>query len=167
MTTSKKIYIGVGIAVVLIALFGYKWFTRKTEAATIIFKNLSIKPVGIRNLSLQNTFLKFNLDIELFNSTNESLEIDTLGLATISRLTFYYKNNYVGQSVGNIEQFVINENSSTIIRNIPVEINLINALDLLPEFINNGLPTMQTLFDNLKVNTTISAFGETYTINTI
>jgi hypothetical protein len=152
LIVSTLLLIGVGVFFV----------KRKTNQAFTIMENLQIKPIRISNIKLKLNNISFNLDLELFNPTNESLNINTFGLASLTRITLYYNNIFLGESNVNQENFFINENSSTIIKNIPININTLNILDVLPDFIS-GKPAL----NKFRANATISALGQDYTIQTI
>lgn len=159
---TRNILIFSAVVVLLIGAFGYGWFKKKTTQAITIFKNIRIKPVGISNFKFTWSFITFNMDVDLFNPTNESLSIESFGLASLTRITLYYGDIYLGESLVNQQVFSINENSSTILKNIPITINTTNLLDVIPEFIN-GKPQLS----KFRANATITALGEDYAIQTL
>ena len=73
--TNKNLLIAGGVVVALAAFGVFKWAKKKQEQAITVFTNMRIKPVGIRNVRIQSGFLRFNLDLELFNPSNENLDM--------------------------------------------------------------------------------------------
>jgi len=163
--TNKNLLIAGGVVVALAAFGVFKWAKKKQEQAITVFTNMRIKPVGIRNVRIQSGFLRFNLDLELFNPSNENLDISGFGIINLSRIFMYYKDTKLGESNINLSNIQIQNNQSLTLKNIPIEIGLLNLIGILPEIPNiiNELSTMKLNSFLMKVE--LDALGEYYTIN--
>ena len=163
--TPKNLLIGAGAVLVLTAFGVFKWAKNKQEQAVTVFSNMRIKPVGIRNVKIQSGYLRFNIDLELFNPSNENLDISGFGVVNISRFIIYFKNTLLGQSNLYLDNIQIQNNRSLTLKNIPIEISIINLLSILPDVpaIINELSSMK--FNSFTMKVEMNALGQFYTID--
>ncbi len=163
--STKNILIASSVAVALVAFGIFRWAKNKQEQTITVFSNLRITPKGIRNVRIANSFLRFNIDLELFNPSNENLYISGYGVVNISRLILYYKQTKLGESNVYLSDIQIQNNRALLLKNIPIEISILNLLSMLPEILDmiNELSSMNLNSFLMKVE--MNALGEYYTID--
>lgn len=156
MSLKKIAVIGTVAAVV------YFLLKDKAKKLTAQFGLVKIIPVGFKNLNGKwnngKPNVSFNLDLNFINPTPQHFKADGL-IIVLKRLLFYDKNNiFLGQSDINMSSLSIPANSSTIIRNVPVSLDLQTTLINAIAIINNGsfLPA------NIKTEAVISVLGIEY-----
>lgn len=153
----KKIVIVGGIIGV-----GYYLFKEKAKKLTAQFGLVKILPVGFKNLNGKwnsgKPTVSFNLDLNFINPTAQNFKADGV-VIVLKKLNFYDKNNvFLGQSDINMSSLSIPANSSTIIRNVPVSLDLQTTLVNAITIINKGnfIPA------NIKTEAIISVLGVEY-----
>lgn len=156
----KKIVVGAGI----VAVVGY--FLLKDKAGKLIeqFKNITILPVAFKNLNGKwndgKPYISFNLDLKFMNPTPQNFNANGI-VVTLKRILFYDKNNvFLGGTNVNITSLNIPANSSVILPNIPivldVQTTIINAMTI----INSG----NFNINDIKTEAIVSVLGLEYKI---
>lgn len=90
---------------------------------------MTIRPTGIRGLSLTGQYLKFRLDFEIYNPTNEAFAITGGSFAKIKRVMVYRQGKFLGMANVDIDQIEIPAISILQISDIPFQISLLNAFE--------------------------------------
>lgn len=143
----KKIVIGLGF----MAVGGYFLLKDKATKLSEQFKNVFIFPVAFKKLDAKwndgKPYITFKLDLKFSNPTPENFNANGL-VITLKRVLFYDKNNtFLGGSNININTLNIPANSSIVLPNIPIILDLqstiINLINLYKagEFNNNTIKT--------------------------
>ena len=145
-----------------ILTLGYFLFKEKAKKLTAQFGLVKIIPVGFKNITGKwnsgKPAISFNIDLNFINPTPQNFKADGV-VIVLKRLVFYDKNNvFLGQSDINMSSLSIPANSSTVIRNVPVSLDLQTTLVNAITIINNGnfIPA------NIKTEAVISVLGIEY-----
>lgn len=153
----NKIVITGGILTI-----GYFLLKEKAKKLTTQFGLVKILPIGVKNFKSNwnsgKPAISFNLDLNFINPTPQNFKADGV-VVVLKKLIFYDKNNvFLGQSDINMSYLSIPSNSSTIVRNIPVSLDLQTTLINAITIINNGnfVPA------NIKTEAVISVLGIEY-----
>lgn len=120
----KKIVIGLGIATVA----GYFLLKRRVTEIMEHFQFVKVYPVAFKKLDAKwndaRPFITFNLDLKLTNPTAQNFTAK-ISAVRLKRILFYDKKNMLlGVANVNINAITIAANSSIIIPNIPIQMNL-------------------------------------------
>ncbi|MBA0884916.1 hypothetical protein [Flavobacterium undicola] len=153
----KKIVVAGGIF-----MLGYFLLKDKAKKLTAQFGLVKILPVGFKNLNGKwnngKPSVSFNLDLNFINPTPQNFKADGV-VIVLKKILFYDKNNvFLGQSDINMSSLSIPANSSTVVRNVPVLLDLQTTLINAITIINNGsfVPA------NIKIEAIISVLGIEY-----
>lgn len=124
----KKIVIGAGI----LAIAGYFYLEQRVKKIIEQFEFVRIYPVAFKKLDAKwndgKPFVTFNLDLKLVNPTAQYFSAQ-LTAVTLKRILFYDKKNMLlGSANVNVKAINIAPNSSTIIPNVPVQMDLQTAI---------------------------------------
>lgn len=124
----KKIVIGAGI----LALAGYFYLEQRVKKIIEQFEFVKIYPVAFKKLDAKwndgKPFVTFNLDLKLVNPTAQNFSAQITAV-TLKRILFYDKKNMLlGSTNVNVKAINIAANSSTIIPNVPVQLDLQTAI---------------------------------------
>ncbi|MDL2141173.1 hypothetical protein QQY79_01465 [Flavobacterium tructae] len=124
----KKIVIGAGI----LAVAGYFYLEQRVKKIIEQFEFVKIYPVAFKKLDAKwndgKPFVTFNLDLKLVNPTAQNFSAQ-LTAVTLKRILFYDKKNMLlGSANVNVKAINIGANSSTIIPNVPVQMDLQTAI---------------------------------------
>ncbi|MCV9929046.1 hypothetical protein OIU83_15380 [Flavobacterium sp. LS1R49] len=120
----KKIVIGAGI----LAVVGYFYLEQRVKKIIEQFQFVRIYPVAFKKLDMKwndgKPFITFNLDLKLVNPTAQNFSAQITAV-TLKRILFYDKKNMLlGTANVNVKAINIAANSSTIIPNVPVQMDL-------------------------------------------
>ena len=156
MSIKKIIVIGGILAA------GYYLLKQKAEKLTAQFTEVKILPVGFKNLDGNwnggKPYISFNLDLNFINPTPQNFRADGV-LIVLKRLLFYDKNNiFLGQSDINMSSLSIPAKSSTIVKNVPVVLNLQTTIINAIAIINKGGFSPE----NIRTEAIISILGLEY-----
>lgn len=152
MKTGYKVLIGLGIVVFLTSIFGVK----KAKEMQILFSKLTIKPLNFRNFSGNLKTIKFYCDVVLKNPTDIDFEVNGY-LIKLTQLNFYYDGKFLATSYQNITDISIPANNELLLKNILVEVNVINALQNANELYNFS-------YDKLTVEAIVNVAGYNITL---
>ncbi|KFF17373.1 hypothetical protein [Flavobacterium hydatis] len=124
----KKIVIGAGI----LAIAGYFYLEQRVKKIIEQFEFVRIYPVAFKKLDAKwndaKPFVTFNLDLKLVNPTAQNFSAQ-LTAVTLKRILFYDKKNMLlGTANVNVKAINIAANSSMIIPNVPVQLDLQTAI---------------------------------------
>lgn len=136
--SAKSIVIGL----VITAVAGYFLLKERAKKLTSQFSNIKIIPVGFKNLdgrwNNEKPFISFNIDLQFINPTFNNFEADGV-VVTLKKLLFYDKNNkLIGSSNINLSALKIPANSSTIVPNVPIVLDVQTTLINIFNMINAG-----------------------------
>lgn len=156
MSVKKIIIIGGILAA------GYYLLKKKAENLTTQFSLVKIIPVGFKNLSAKwnngKPNVSFDLDLKFINPTPQNFSADGV-VVTLKRLLFFDKNGiFLGQSEINMSSLNVPAKSSTVLKNVPVILDLqttvINAISIIK---TGGFSP-----ENIKTEAVISILGLEY-----
>lgn len=155
--TIAKIGIGIGIVAVAINLF-----KNKAQQLVSRFDEITVIPVGFKNLNGKwnngKPYISFNIDLNFINPTQTKFNADGV-ILTLKKLVFYDKNGiYLGETALNMSSLNIPAKSSTVVRNVPISLDLQTSLMNAIEIINNGGFSM----DKINTEAVISILGIEY-----
>lgn len=124
----NKIVIGAGI----LAVAGYFYLEQRVKKIIEQFQFVRIYPVAFKKLDAKwndgKPFVTFNLDLKLVNPTAQNFSAKITAV-TLKRILFYDKKNMLlGTANVNVKAINITANSSTIIPNVPVQMDLQTAI---------------------------------------
>jgi hypothetical protein len=124
----KKIVIGAGI----LAVAGYFYLEQRVKKIIEQFEFVRIYPVAFKKLDAKwndgKPFVTFFLDLKLVNPTAQNFSAQITAV-TLKRILFYDKKNMLlGTANVNVKAINIAANSSTIIPNVPVQMDLQTAI---------------------------------------
>lgn len=156
----KKIVVGAGI----VAVVGYFLLKDKAEKLIEQFKKITILPVDFKKLNVKwndgKPYISFNLDLKFKNPTPQNFNANGI-VVTLKRLLFYDKNNvFLGGSNVNITSLNIPANSSVILPNIPIVLDLQTTIINAMTIINSGSFNI----NDIKTEAIISVLGLEYKI---
>jgi hypothetical protein len=139
MSISTIAKIGVGIGVVAIAI---NLFKNKAQKLVSQFGDISIIPIGFKNFNGKwnngKPNVSFNIDLNFINPTPTAFSADGV-ILTLKKLAFYDKNGvYIGETELNMSSLSIPAKSSTIVRNVPISLDLQTTLMNAITIINSG-----------------------------
>ena len=157
MSSIAKIGIGIGIVAVAINLF-----KNKAQQVVSHFSEIAIIPIGFKNFNGKwnngKPNISFNIDLNFINPTPIVFNVDGVVL-TLKKLVFYDQNGiYLGETILNMSSLNIPAKSSTIVRNIPVSLNLQTTLMNAVAIINSGGFDL----NKIKTDVIISILGVEY-----
>lgn len=157
INTIAKISVGIGIVAIAINLF-----KNKAQQLVSQFGDIAIIPVGFKNFTAKwnngKPSATFNIDLNFINPTPTVFSADGV-ILTLKKIVFYDQNDiYLGETGLNMTSLNIPAKSSTIVRNVPVALNLQTTLTNAISIINNGGFTM----DKIKTEVVISILGIEY-----
>ena len=153
----KKIIIVGGILAA-----GFYLLKQKADNLTAQFSLVKILPVGFKKLNAKwnagKPIVSFDLDLKFINPTPQNFTADGV-VITLKRLLFYDKNGiFLGQSEINMSSLAVPAKSSTVIKNVPIILDLqttvINAITIIQ---NGGFSP-----ENIKTEAVISILGLEY-----
>lgn len=145
-----------------IIVLGIYLLKEKAKKVTAQFSEVKILPVGFKNLEGKwnsgKPFITFNLDLNFINPTPQNFKADGV-IITLKKLLFYDKNNvFLGESTLNMTSLSIPAKSSTVVRNVPVILDLQTTIVNAIAIINKGGFSPE----NIKTEAIISVFGLEY-----
>lgn len=154
----KKIAIISGVLAVT-----YFLLKDKAQKLTAHFSQVKIFPVGFKNLDGKwndgKPFVTFNLDLNFINPTPQNFKADGV-VITLKRLLFYDKNNvFLGQSDLNLSSLNIPAKANTIVRNVPITLDLQTTIVNAISIINNKSGFSA---EDIKIEAIISILGFEY-----
>lgn len=152
----KKLLIGIAA----IGLATYYFGNKKVTEVKSVVDQLKLQVNGIRNLQVSSGGIKFKIDLNINNPTDQPLNLNTAQVVTLSRLRFFANNgDFIGESFPNISDISIPAYGSINIPNLDTFVKVSNLGNLF----NNVLQLFAEP-SNLKVQAELSALGQTYTI---
>ena len=124
----RKIVIGVGI----VAVVGYYLLGNKVKKIIEEFQNVKVYPVAFKNLDAKWNdgipYVTFKLDLRMFNPTPVNFNASIVAV-TLKRILFYDKKKLLfGSSEVNINALNIPANSSIVLKDILVKLDLQTAI---------------------------------------
>ena len=157
----RKIIIGVGI----VAVVGYFLLGNKIKKIIEQFQFVKVYPVAFKKFDVKWNdgvpFVTFLLDLKMVNPTQVNFDANIVAV-TLKRILFYDKRNMLfGSSEVNINSINIPANSNTILKEIPVKLDLQTAITTAITILRN---------DGFKINeirteAVVSILGIDYTLS--
>ena len=157
----RKIIIGVGI----VAVVGYFLLGNKIKKIIEQFHFVKVYPVAFKKFDVKWNdgvpFVTFLLDLKMVNPTGVNFDANIVAV-TLKRILFYDKRNMLfGSSEVNINSINIPANSNTILKEIPVKLDLQTAITTAITILRN---------DGFKINeirteAVVSILGIDYTLS--
>lgn len=154
MKTSNILKIAIPSAIIVGGLF----LVNKVQDYKKVIDQMIIDIYQIKKLRTSNARFYFDIDLSIKNPTNIDFSISTFGLIKIKKITLFYKNTEIGSANSEMTEFSLPKNGVTIIKNITIELLLVN---LINEFFEKGLDTNP---NNYSAVIEIEALNNTYTI---
>ncbi|WP_281238163.1 hypothetical protein [Flavobacterium praedii] len=155
--TIAKIGIGIGIFAIAINLF-----KNKAQQLVSQFEDIVIIPVGLKNFNAKwnngKPSATFSIDLNFINPTPTVFSADGV-ILTLKKIVFYDQNdNYLGETILNMTSLNIPAKSKTIVRNIPIVLDLKTTLTNALAIINSGNFSL----DKIKTEAVINILGIEY-----
>jgi hypothetical protein len=157
----RKIIIGVGI----VAVVGYYLLGNKIKRIVEQFQYVKVYPVAFKKFDVKWNdgvpFVTFLLDLKMVNPTGVTFDANIVAV-TLKRILFYDKRNMLfGSSEVNINAINIPANSSIVLKEIPVKLDLQTAITTAITILRN---------DGFKINeirteAVVSILGIDYTLS--
>lgn len=138
---------------VVSSIVGFQKVTKIKE----IFDEMDIDPDRITKFDISWKRIKFNLDIRLRNNSNEDLYLTGASIVTLKQIIIFYKNTYLATVDVNIGEIEIPRKSDFFLKDIPVEVDLINTLQNISSLVDFKL-------ENIATTGIINAMGNDYLI---
>jgi hypothetical protein len=153
MTTLKKILLLSGLAIAGISFWGYQ----KVKKLQAIFDKMTIAPVGFSNVNVSLERIKFNIDVQISNPTDDDFDVSGSHFANLNKLQIFYKGKYIATAETKITSVSVPHKNSIIFHDIPVMVSTKTALNNLVNFLN---------FDtnDISVKGIVSILGNEYTL---
>ncbi len=152
----KKILVVGGIFALAATYFGKQ---KVTEIRNVIDK-LLMRVNGIHNFKMDTAGVRFEINLNITNPTNQALSLVTGNMITLKRLLFYSNTGeFIGESYPNLTGIEIPANGNINIPNLKTSIKTANFGNL----INNALGVLINP-SKLKVKAEIESLGKTYII---
>ena len=157
----KKIVIGAGI----VAVAGYFYLQHKIKKIIEQFGFVKIYPVAFKKLDAKwndgKPFVTFNLDFKLVNPTSENFSAQVMAV-TLKRILFYDKKNVLlGSADVNLNAITIKANSSIIIPNVPIKLDLQSTILNILSVIN----TTTFNSNDIRIEAIVSILGTEHKIS--
>lgn len=152
-TTVKKILWASAGLLVAASIFGFKKVSKIKE----IFEGMDILPDRISKFDASFTRLKFNLDIKLVNNSNEDLYVTGGSIVSLKQIIIFYRDTYLATVNVALNSIEIPKKGFYILRDIPVEVDLINVLQ-------NATSLANFKMSELGITGIINAMGNDYEI---
>lgn len=153
MTTGKKILIGAIVLIGLIAIYGYN----KAVAMKAVFDKIIIKPNSLpRNIKINLNTVEFIIDILLQNPSSDDFAVSGY-VATLTKINVFYKNNFIGQSVVNIDEISVPAKDTLVLHDIQVVLQVDNLLSYAADF-------LQPNINDFSFTGVVSVLGNEYEI---
>ena len=146
-----------------LALAGYQLFkagSNKLGNIQNVAKSLIVKIDSISTPEIVSGGTKFDTNLSITNPASEALNLNGSSIVKITKIDFYTASgDYLGESFPNITNISIAPHSTIQVKNVPTFVRVVNFGNLLTNAINIYLDPKQ-----LKIETTISAFGQTFKV---
>lgn len=157
----KKIVIGAGI----VAVAGYFYLQHKIKKIIEQFGFVKIYPVAFKKLDAKwndgKPFVTFNLDFKLVNPTSENFSAQVMAV-TLKRILFYDKKNVLlGSADVNLNAITIKANSSIVIPNVPIKLDLQSTILNILSVIN----TTTFNSNDIRIEAIVSILGTEHKIS--
>lgn len=137
---------------------GILWYKGKVNKWQGTFKKLKALPTALRNFDINFSRIRFNLDVTLFNPTNENFSPDGI-IAIVKRIVLKDKNAATIATITVNKSFIsIPANGKYVLKDLLVEIPL---LDNLANW--ETLSQIRSVKD-IQTETIISILGKEYSI---
>lgn len=123
----------------LIATAFFMGFKKLAEYKSL-FANLKVKLTRLYSIKLDilKNKAEFLADFSVLNPSEIDLNIQTIGLVTLTRVLFYDQNNKViAQAQTNISNLNINANDSILLEKIPFTTKLTGGITRLQNFLKD------------------------------
>lgn len=144
------------IAIYSAAAAGLYFLFSKGRQLYAVLKNIDVKVIGIRDIKIglkQSTVI---LDVELINTGNIPIDINTAGLAVVQRLSIYSsKGTLIGVSELGKTSLSIPVGGKQTIKNIPTVLYSAYVLEAMTDFENIA---------DVRVTVDIEINGKTITV---
>ena len=157
----KKIVIGTGI----VAIAGYFFLQHRVKKIIEQFQYVRIYPVAFKKLDAKwndaRPYITFNLDLKLTNPTSENFSAKITAVK-LKRILFYDKKNMLlGSANVNVDAITIAANSSIVIPNVPVQ------MDLQTTIVNvlAAMATSNFKSSDIRIEAIVSVLGAEHKIN--
>lgn len=134
MKTSNFLKIAIPSAIIVGGLFAFN----KAKDYKKVIDEMIIDIYQIKNLRSKNARVYFDVDLSVKNPTDIDFTISSFGLLKIKKITLFYKGNEIGSANSELTSFALPKNDTVIIKNIPVEIILINVIN---QYFTQGFDT--------------------------
>jgi hypothetical protein len=154
MTTLNKILLLSGLAIAGISIWGYQ----KVKKLQAIFEKMTIQPIGFSNVNVSFERIKFNIDVEIVNPTNDDFDVTGSHFANLNKLLIFYKGTYIATADTKFTSVSVPHKNSIVFQNIPVEVSTKTAF-------NNVLNFLTFTTDDITIKGVVSILGNEYTIN--
>ena len=153
MAIIKDIFIGT-----LIAGTAYVLFQKKYNNWKSTITKLRALPTGFRNLKVESSIIKFNIDVTIVNPTNEDFKPDGV-IAVLQKVNIKDSQGNVIASVNvNRSYIIIPAQSKIVMKDLPVEVPIIKNL------LNwKNLIAIKSIND-IKLESVITVLGKEYLI---
>ncbi|WP_281239011.1 hypothetical protein [Flavobacterium praedii] len=157
----RKIVIGVGI----VAVVGYFLLGNKIKKIIEQFQFVKVYPVAFKKFDVKWNdgvpFVTFLLDLKMVNPTNVNFDANIVAV-TLKRILFYDKRNMLfGSSEVNIDKVNIPANSSIILNQIPVKLDLQTAITTAITILRNDGFTI----NEIRTEAVVSILGIDYKLS--
>ncbi len=153
MAIIKDIFIGT-----LIGGLAYVIFQKKINNWKSTITKLQAIPTGLRNLKIENSILKFNLDITLYNPTNDDFKPDGI-IAVLKKIIIRDKFGYEIATISVEKSYiVIPAKSNYTLKDLPVSIPIISNLSNL-----QNLSKIKSIND-IQIQTIMTVLGKQFLI---
>jgi hypothetical protein len=157
----RKIIIGVGI----VAVVGYFLLGNKIKKIIEQFQFVKVYPVAFKKFDVKWNdgvpFVTFLLDLKMVNPTQVNFDANIVAV-TLKRILFYDKRNMLfGSSEVNINSINIPANSSIVLKEIPVKLDLQTAITTAITILrNDGFKISE-----IRTEAVVSILGIDYTLS--
>ena len=152
---TKAILLASAVAVGSTFIFGNRKYRNFSE----VLEKIEYKIKGVKNLKIIGSTIGFDVDIELVNPTNISVDIPGNRL-TVKTLHFFTPSGKkIGEAHPNVTEISLPANGTRIITNIPTVIDLIAIGSSFSETVAIVLDP-----DKLITAADLELFGQSFTV---
>ena len=137
------------------------WMYSEYQKIKAVFDKMTISPANFKNFRIEDSNIKFDMDVLLTNPTATDFFVTGGMFADLKQITLYYNKTYMGTASVSINEVSVPHNQSIQISNIPVQLPIINALQNIA-----ALTDLSALWNGITVTGIVNVLGTNYDIGT-
>lgn len=143
-------------AIASLVTYAVYYSYKKVKTTKKVFNKLKTKVNKIKNIAVNGKTLSFDLDVLIYNPTNDDLDVNGYTVS-LDSIDIFFKNNYLGNAKTPLSEIEIPAHNQLLVKNIKVNVSLNNVLHNITDF-------FKIKINDFRVEAKIKALGNQYTI---